>query len=271
MSYESLKYEVDDNVALVTLNRPTKLNALSPTLMQELSAVLDEVNDDKGVRCLVITGEGDKAFSVGFDLEGTALPERTDEIRDMIRGNFDVFLKIWNLRVPSISAVNGYAVAAGSNVAMVCDVALASERAKFGEPELRHYALSPMLLLPWFNGNPKMTHYLYYSGDTITAQEAYEYGMVAKVVPHDQLVDEALRMAKRIAKVAPYAVEMTKDSIRRTYEMSGFLNALHYHRANDTLVIGASGIPEKERFFELTASGDMKAFLAERDGPFKDQ
>lgn len=269
MDYQNLTYKKDGHVGLLTLNRPEVLNALSADLMQELSHALDEVNADKDVRCLIITGAGNRAFSVGFDLDGNQVDMRTDQVRDMLRGNYDILLKVWNLRIPVISAVNGYAVAAGSNLAMVADITLAAESAKFGEPELRHYALSPLLLLPWFSANRKMIHYLYYSGDTISAREAYEYGMVARVVPDDELLDTAMRMANRIAMVAPYAVEMTKDSLRATYEQMGFLNAMRYHRANDTLTIGAFGMPEKDRFFELIAAGDMKGFLELRDGPFK--
>jgi enoyl-CoA hydratase/carnithine racemase len=168
-----------------------------------------------------------------------------------------------------IAAVNGFAVAAGSNLAMICDITLAAENARFGEPEIRHGALSPLLLLPWFNSNPKMIHYLYYSGDTVSAQEALGLGMVARVVPPEQLFDEAMRMARRIALVPPYAVQMTKDSLRRTYESMGFMTAQHMHKANDTLVLGSVGIPEKDRLFGLMEAGDMKAFLEARDGPFK--
>jgi enoyl-CoA hydratase/carnithine racemase len=264
-----LTLEKVGHVGLLTLQRPDVLNALSQELMGELSQTLDEVNEDRDIRCLVITGAGDKAFSVGFDLKGSAERGSTGDVRDMIRRNFEVLIKIWNLRVPSIAAVNGYAVAAGSNIAMICDVTLASERARFGEPELRHYALSPMLLLPWFNGNPKMVHYLYYSGDTITAEEAKEYGLVAKVIAPDRLLDEAMRMAGRIAKVAPFAVESTKESIRATYEMMGFRNALAHHRMIDTMVIGAVGFEDKARMRELMAAGDMQGFLQMRDGPFK--
>jgi enoyl-CoA hydratase len=269
MDLSCLTLERDDHVALITLDRPSVLNALSQQLMAELSAALDEVNRDREVRCLVLTGAGDRAFSVGFDLKGSSEMRSTAEVRDRIAQNFEVLMKIWNLRVPSIAAVNGHAVAAGSNLAMICDVTLASERARFGEPELRHYALSPLLLLPWFNGNPKMVHYLYYSGDTITAQEAKEYGLVAKVVAPERLMEEAMRMAQRIAMVAPFAVEATKESIRSTYEMMGFRNALLHHRALDTMVIGAVGFRDKERMRELMAAGDMHGFLELRDGPFK--
>jgi enoyl-CoA hydratase/carnithine racemase len=269
MSEPALLYDQEGHVAIITFNRPDKLNALSPSLMQELDSTLDRINADDEVRCLVLTGAGDRAFSVGFDLDGLQMPDTTPGLTESVDYNFRTILKIWNLRIPAIAAVNGYAVAAGSNIAMICDITLASERARFGEPEIRHGALSPLLLLPWFNGNPKMIHYLYYSGDTIDAQEALGLGMVARVVPHEQLMDEALRMARRIAMVPPYAVRMTKESLRRTYESMGFMNAQYIHKANDTLVLGATGISEKDRLFGLMEAGDMRAFLEARDGPFK--
>ncbi len=269
MSQPVLKIERDGHVAILTLNRPDKLNALSPELMQQFGAALDAINRDDEVRCVVITGAGDRAFSVGFDLDGLEMPDTTPGLTNATNFNFDTIMKIWQLRVPVIAAVNGYAVAAGSNMAMICDVTIASENAKFGEPEIRHGALSPLMLQPWFNSNPKMIHYLYYTGDTISADEALRLGMIARVVPHAQLLSEAVRMAQRIAMVPAYCVRMTKDSLRRTYEIMGFMNAQYQHKANDTLVLGAQGIPEKDRLFGLMQQGDMKTFLQERDGPFK--
>lgn len=271
MSDEAIQYHQDGHVAIITLNRPDKLNALTPAVMQGLDKLLDQVNADQAIHCLVITGAGERAFSVGFDLDGLQMPTTTPDLTAAVDNNFRIILKIWQLRIPSIAAVNGFAVAAGSNLAMICDITIASENARFGEPEIRHGALSPMLLLPWFNANPKMIHYLYYSGDTVTAQEAMQLGMIAKVVPHAQLMDEALRMAHRIAMVPAYAVQMTKDSLRRSYEIMGFVNAQYQHKANDTLVLGAVGIPEKDQLFALMESGDMRAFLEARDGPFKRQ
>lgn len=271
MSEPVLQFQRDDHVAILTLNRPEKLNALSPALMREFSRALDEIDTDDDLRCVVLTGAGDRAFSVGFDLDGLEMPESTQDLTTATNNNFHTLLKIWNLRIPVIAAVNGYAVAAGSNMALICDITIASEHARFGEPEVRHGALSPLLLQPWFNSNPKMIHYLYYTGDTITAQEALNLGMVARVTPHAQLMDEALRMARRIALTPAYAVRMTKDSLRRAYECMGFMNAQYQHKANDTLVLGAVGIPEKDRLFGLMRAGDMRTFLAERDGPFKNQ
>lgn len=271
MTEPALLYERDGGIATITINRPDKLNALTPSMMQELGRLLDEANIDDELRCLIITGAGERAFSVGFDLDGLQMPETTPDLTAATNFNFQTILKIWNLRIPVIAAVNGYAVAAGSNLAMICDITIAAEGARFGEPEIRHGALSPLLLQPWFNSNAKMIHYLYYTGDTITAQEALGLGMVARVLPQGQLMDEARRMARRIAMVPAYAVRMTKDSLRRAYESMGFLNAQYQHKANDTLVLGAVGIPEKDRLFGLMESGDMRAFLAERDGPFKRQ
>jgi enoyl-CoA hydratase len=269
MDYQYLIYKKTGHVAVVTLNRPSSLNSLSENLMREIAHVFDHIEEDRDVRCVVLTGAGDRAFSVGFDLDGNQVSMATPDVRAMLKGNYDILLRIWNLRVPVIAAVNGYAVAAGSNLAMVSDITIAAESAKFGEPELRHFALSPLLLLPWFAANKKKIHYLYYSGDTIGAAEALEYGMVAEVVPDDRLLDRAVAMAERISMVAPYAVESTKESLRANYEQMGFLNAMRFHRTNDALVIGSTGIPEKDEFFELIAEGNMKGFLELRDGPFK--
>lgn len=156
--YTTLRFERDGHVAILTFDRPDKLNSLSPTSMREFAHTLDAVQADATIRCLILTGAGDRAFSTGFDLDGLDFPKRTDLAKANIEDNFRTLMKLWELRVPVIAAVNGYAVAAGSNIAMVCDITLASERAKFGEPEIRHLALSPMLLLPWFTSNPKMIH-----------------------------------------------------------------------------------------------------------------
>lgn len=271
LQYETLLLEKDGGVAVLTLNRPERLNAFSGKMLEDLPRALDAVDQDPDVRCLVITGAGDRAFSTGFDLDGNEPEKRTDRLRDAIEKNFHLLLKVWNMKKPALAAVNGYAIAAGSNLAMICDVVVASDRARFGEPEVRHFALSPLMLQPWFNANAKMIHYLYYTGDTIGAEEALRLGMIAKVVPHEQLMAEAMRMAHRMAMVPAYTLQMTKDSLRRAYEIMGFMNALHYHRNNDTLVLGAVGIPEKDEYFELMARGDLKAFLEKRDGPFKRQ
>jgi enoyl-CoA hydratase/carnithine racemase len=238
-------------------------------MMTALGATLDEIHADRKVRAAVITGAGHRAFSTGFDLDGLEMPDRTDAIVDSTRGNFETLMKVWNLRVPVIAAVNGFAVAAGMSLALICDITIAAESASFGEPEVRHFALSPLLLMPWLASNPKVASYLYYTGDTIPAGQARELGLVSEVVPDASLRERALAIARRIAMVPPFAVEMTKESLRRSYEVMGFSSALQQHRLLDTLLLAARGIPERDHLFELMASGDMRAFLAARDGQFK--
>jgi enoyl-CoA hydratase/carnithine racemase len=273
MPYEYIGIEKEDGVATITLNRPEKHNALSQGLLAELRGAFDEIDTDKTIRVVVLTGAGRQAFSTGFDLNPRELtsdaPQDEADWNRLIRLNFETLMRIWNLRQPVVAAVNGHAVAAGSNLALICDVTIAADNATFGEPEIRHFALSPLLLLPYFANNSKAMHYLYYTGDTIGAEEALKLGLVSKVVSQDQLRSEAQRIARRIAQVPAYAVQLTKRSIKSAYEMMGFKNAMELHRANDALVIDASQIEEKKKLMGTLIEKGFKAFLELRDGPFR--
>jgi len=273
MPYEYIGIVKEDGVATITLNRPEKHNALSQELLAELRGTFDEIDTDKTVRVVVLTGAGRQAFSTGFDLNPRELtsdaPQDEADWNQLIRLNFETLMRIWNLRQPVVAAVNGHAVAAGSNLALICDVTIAADNATFGEPEIRHFALSPLLLLPYFANNSKAMHYLYYTGDTIGAEEALKLGLVSKVVSQDQLQSEAQRIARRIARVPAYAVQLTKRSIKSAYEMMGFKNAMELHRANDALVIDASQIEEKKKLMGTLMEKGFKAFLELRDGPFR--
>ena len=262
-------YERDGHVAVVTLNRPRVLNALTLPMLTRLREIFDEVNADRNVRVLLLTGAGERSFSVGFDLSDDAVPTRSDEFRAEVRSNADVFLQLWNLRVPTIAAINGYALAAGATLALACDMSVAAADARFGEPEVRHFALSPLLLMPWLTANSKLTNYLYFSGDTIDAAVAQSLGLIGSVVPAEDLRSEAMRIAQRIAQIAPYAVELMKDSLRNAYDAMGFTHAMRYHSLNDVALMSATGIPEKDELDRLMLAGDMKAFLARRDGPLQ--
>ncbi len=273
MGYEFLLYDESEGIATITLNRPEKLNSLSQGLLAELRTALDSIEADPEVRVVVITGAG-RAFSTGFDLTpgdrgGISIEDESDFLR-LIRLNFDTLMRIWNLRQPVITAVNGHAIAAGSNLALVADITLAAETATFGEPEIRHFALSPLLLLPYLANNSKAMHYLYYSGDTIGAEEALSLGLVSKVVPPDQLQAETLRIARRVARVPAYAVQLTKRSIKGAYEMMGFKNAMELHRANDALVLDSSQIEEKRELMSVLQEQGLREFLERRDGPFRE-
>ena len=125
--------------------------------------------------------------------------------------------------------------------------------------------------MPWFGNNSKRTTYLYLSGDTIKADEALSLGLISSVVAPEDLERESMRLAHRLALVPSISAELTKESIRRVREIQGFTSSLQQHRMIDTLALDSVGIPERDHFFDLMKSGDMRAFLTERDGPFKDQ
>jgi enoyl-CoA hydratase len=266
--YQDIIYETDGPIGRIVINRPARLNALRiPQTVDELGAALDEAERDREVRVVVITGAGDRAFSTGFDLtEPGAWPATDVQWYEMAKANFRTLIKVWELRQPVIAAVNGLAIAAGANLALICDLTIAADTAAFGEPEVRHVALSPLLLLPWLTFN-KALHELYYTGDTISAQRARDLGLVNRVVPAGELDGETTRLAQRIARVPSLALEFTKRTIKKTYEIMGFRDALDWHRMADTFLLAAS-TPEKELLIQRLREGGMRAFLEARDGPF---
>lgn len=273
MDFENLLFEQRDHVVLITLNRPESLNALNQPLLKELRDVLDAVNADTSVHCVILTGSG-RAFSSGFDLtppRSSGSQSRglnTPAMTDIVKLNAETLMRIWNLRQPVVAAVNGYAIAAGCDLALVCDLTLASEQAKFGEPENRHLALSPLMLGP-FLGASKHIHEFYYTGDTIDADTAASWNLVNRTIPHAELMDEAWRVAERIALVPAYSTFMTKSSLHRTYDLMGFQQAQQQHRIHDTLVLDSDGIEERDRLMSTLQREGLKAFLDMRDGPFR--
>jgi enoyl-CoA hydratase/carnithine racemase len=266
--YQDILYETRGAVARVTINRADRLNALAlPATRDELCHVFDHINSDAEIRAVILTGAGERAFSTGWDMESIPTSNLA-ELETVIRDNLGLFFRIWNLRQPVIAAINGYAVAAGATLAMVCDMAIAAEHAQLGEPEIRHYALSPLLILPFLT-HSKALHEYYYTGDMIEAQEMYRLGLVNRVVPPADLEASAWRMAERLAKVPSYPLQMTKRSLRAAYDLMGFSAAVRQHSLADTLVIGAN-LPEQQALLDLLAADGMRAFLAARDGPFKE-
>lgn len=267
-SYNDLLFEVRGAVARITVNRPDRLNSLAlPATRDELINAFDRINDDPGIRAVIITGAGDRAFSTGWDME-TIADLNLAELEEILRGNLSLFFKIWELRQPVIAAINGYAIAAGSSLAMICDMAIAADNARLGEPEIRHYALSPLLIMPFLMPS-KVLHAYYYTGDMLSAEDMYRLGLVNRVVPKGELEETAWKMAERIAKVPPYPLQMTKRSLRAAYDIMGFGAVMRQHGLADALVIGAN-LPEQQALFEILAKEGMRAFLEARDGPFRE-
>jgi enoyl-CoA hydratase len=213
--WKNVQVEKGEAWALVTLNRPKVLNALSRELLEELDAVISWVEQDEEIRVLIITGSGEKAFVAGADItELRQIPSATEAER-LARFGQQLFSRIENLPIPVIMAVNGYALGGGCELAMAGDIILASDRARFGQPEIN------LGVIPGYGGTQRLARrvgtgtakYLCMTGEMIDAQEAARLGLVQKVVAADQLLDEAKRLAKQLAQKAPIALRYIKKAV----------------------------------------------------------
>ncbi|HEY5258021.1 MAG TPA: enoyl-CoA hydratase-related protein [Candidatus Baltobacteraceae bacterium] len=214
-AYETILVDDDGAIAVVTLNRPTVLNALNAQLLDELSRALSDIDGRSEIRAVVVTGSGEKAFAAGADIgELNALAD-ANQGAEKARVGQAVTLQIERMRTPVIMAVNGFALGGGCELAMSGDILIASERAKFGQPEVN------LGLIPGYGGSQRTTRlvgrgmamYLCLSGEIIDAAEALRIGLVQKVVPAADLLTEAKRIANVIAAKAPLAIAACKRAI----------------------------------------------------------
>lgn len=268
--YEMIIYEVDgDGVATITLNRPERRNALSHPLMHELEDVFDKIDADDNVRIAVITGAG-PAFCAGYDLTpNQTRPAYTATERwENTHWQAKLVSRPWYSRVPFIAAVDGPAAAAGNVLAMSCDLVIASERAQFGEPEIRHVAHSPHVLMPFITSNRHLREF-YYTGDFIDAETAEKWDLVNRVVPAGQALEESLKMARRIAQMPPFALQMMKRSVNAVYDAQGFTKGRDDHLMLRMVEMLTPDVPEREMLGKIRQEQGMRAFLDARDGPFR--
>jgi enoyl-CoA hydratase/carnithine racemase len=273
MGYEHLLYEQTGPVVVITLNRPDAMNALSRPLESELHAALDEAEADESVRSIVLTGAG-RAFSAGYDISrGEGAGRERVPSGAFLRGwwqgsmrNPGYMMHIWELSKPVIAAVNGWCIGGGLWYALACDITYASDRAVFGQPEVRMISNSTVLfaaLVGW-----KHAHRYTLTGDHFDAQEALRIGVVNEVVPHDELMDRAMALANRIAKVPPDSVRLNKAITVYGLEAMGIRNALNTNAFLSTLVQASNDGPDVEPMQQAQREGGLRRFLEVRDGPF---
>jgi len=216
MAYDYLLIEKENGIAILSINRPGALNALNPDMMKELKQATEDVSRDDGIRVLIITGAGEKAFVAGADIKFMQNLNPV-EGRDWGILGQRVFRAIEELEKPVIAAVNGFALGGGCELAMAADIRLASEKAKFGQPEVG-LGITPghggTQRLPRLVGEGRAKE-LCLTGDIIDAQEACRIGLVNHVYPADKLMDAAKTMARRIMQRAPVAVRYSKVAINR--------------------------------------------------------
>jgi enoyl-CoA hydratase len=214
-TFETILVEHDGPVALITLNRPSVLNALNAQLLSELSDALTDLENDEEVRCVVITGAGTKAFAAGADIGELNALKNAGEGAEKARIGQAVTLQIERLKKPVIMAVNGFALGGGCELAMAGDIRIASENARFGQPEVN------LGLIPGYGGSQRTTRllgkgmamFLCLSGDMIDAQLALQIGLVERIVPQDELLPAAKKLAQTISQKAPLAIQACKRAI----------------------------------------------------------
>ncbi|MFK4133382.1 MULTISPECIES: enoyl-CoA hydratase [Pseudomonas] len=257
MSYETLVIEIQERVALITLNRPQALNALNTQLIDELNQALDGLERDSTIGCIVLTGSS-KAFAAGADIKEMADLTFPDIYLDDF---FSAVDRVASRRKPMIAAVAGYALGGGCELALLCDFIYAADNAKFGLPEIK------LGVLPGMGGTQRLTRALgkakamemCLTGRMMEAPEAERAGLVARIFPVDSLVSETLKVAHEIANKSLTATLMAKESINRVFETSL-----------------SEGVRFERRIFHAVfATADqkegMKAFVEKRDANFKHQ
>jgi len=270
IQYETIEYETRGPIGLVTLNRPDRLNAINAKMLEELNAVLDAIEADDEIRVVVLHGAG-RSFCAGFDLKDEAEIEEVDlvELMPSMKHDLDSIMRLWYFPKPTIAAVHGYAIAGGCELALACDLTVASEGFKLGEPDLRFGAGIVVLLLPWLTG-PKQAKELYLVGDDrIPAQRCLEMGLINRVVPEGDHLEAALEMAKKISVIDTFSMAVTKKAINRTYEIMGMAQALDA-ALDSSCLIEAAVVPERAEFMEIARRDGLKAAIAWRDGRFKE-
>jgi enoyl-CoA hydratase len=247
--------ERDEPIAVVTINRPDKLNALNWGLVSELADQLEALDRDEAIRCIVLTGAGNKAFAAGADIAemSNATPVQ------MATGSFQSWDRIRRVATPIIAAVGGYALGGGNELAMHADMIVASENAQFGQPEIL------IGVMPGAGGTQRLartlgkfrTMEICLTARRVSAKEALEWGLVNRVVPEGQHVEEAKRLAQEVAKQAPVAVRFIKEAVLAAYE-TPLQDGLAY---------------EKRLFALLFSTEDqqegMRAFLAKEKPSFQ--
>ena len=256
MAYETLMVDRQDPLALIRLNRPQALNALNAQLMDELTAALDEAEADDAIRVIVLTGS-DRAFAAGADIKEMASKDYVQAFKeDFITRNWE---RTARCRKPVIAAVAGYALGGGCELAMMCDIIIAAENAKFGQPEIT------LGVSPGAGGTQRLTRLIgkakamdmILTGRMMDAAEAERTGLVSRVVPLASLLDEALATARRIAELSPVSVMLTKEMVNAAYET--------------TLAEGVK--LERRLFHSMFAFQDQKegmaAFVEKRKPEFK--
>ena len=255
LKFENLLVERSNSVGVIRLNRPNVRNALSSSLMKELVSALESFEADAEIRCIVLTGN-EKAFSGGADIKDMS---DLNSVQALKEGNLERFDALGRITKPIIAAISGYALGGGLELAMACDIIVAAEDARLGQPEIN------IGVMPGAGGTQRLTRVvgkykameMILTGALISAREAQGLGLVSRIVPNEEYFSEAMRIASEIASKPPLAVKLAKECILRSYE-SSLSEGLSFEHRNFYLLMSSEDKTE-----------GMKAFLEKRKPVYK--
>lgn len=267
MTYDSLRYAVDDRVATLTLNRPERHNALSQSLVDEIMAAVAQADADPEVRVVILTGAGGRAFSAGYDIKESALkPKRTlPEWRARMQKDIRFTYSVWDCSKPVLAMIDGVCFAGALELAMCCDMRFCSDSSSFAAVEARFSNGIATLIMPWILG--QRARKLIYTGDTFGPEEAFRLGLVDQVFPKADLEREVVKIARRMSRVALECLQWNKRAINHTFETMGLRSAIAYG-AEACAIMDATSSPEADTFDRLRRSEGLGAALAWRAAQF---
>ena len=230
MQEQLVRYETDDKVSIITLDRADKLNAINAVMKEQIIAAFARADKDAATSVIVLRANG-RSFSAGFDIghspdrgkdSGAADPNTWDPI---LHRSFDFGMAPWSATKPVIASVQGHVLGGGCELTLMCDLTIAADDARFGEPEVRFSHLGPLMVMPWFIGLKRARELLFF-GDMIDAKTALQFGMVNRVVPAAELREATMKYAKRLSLISPEALRWGKRVINRGAEIAGLRAAV---------------------------------------------
>jgi enoyl-CoA hydratase/carnithine racemase len=270
-TFETILYEVEERVAVITFNRPDRMNAMSIKLCEEVSAAIAEADADDEIKVVIVTGAGGRAFSAGYDIKDD--PDDKMELgssgvveaRWRLNHDLQYTYSPWRCSKPVIAMIDGYCLAGALEFAQMCDMRYASEGSQFAVIETRFANGVATLAMPWILG--ARCRELIYTGDKISASDALAMGLINRVFAKDELREQTMRIAKRMSLVALPTLQWNKRAINHTFETMGFSAALQYG-LEACVMMDATPSPESVRFGEISRAEGLTAAIRWRDSQF---
>jgi enoyl-CoA hydratase len=266
-----VRYETDGKVSIITLDRADKLNAINSAMKDQIIAAFARADKEPSTSVIVLRANG-RSFSSGFDIghspdrgkdTGAADPNTWDPI---LHRSFDFGIAPWSATKPVIASVQGHTLGGGCELAMMCDLTIAADDARFGEPEVRFSHLGPLMVMPWFIGLKRARELLFF-GDQIDAQTALSFGMINRIVPAAELRTATMKYAKRLSLISPEALRWGKRIINRGAEIAGLRSAIE--AGVDSFVsLYATQTEVGREFGRRVSEGGLKAALEWRRAQF---